>query len=461
MEIVMETPVVPPSQLLSGLNEITYLLGGIALLGLNRKLKERERQGAPIRVGLVGAGQMGRGLIAQIAGMAGMKVVAAADLSVANARHAYRRASYPEQAVVQTRDVDQADRAIASGSVVVTSDADLVVHLREVDVIVDATGHPNVGARVAQQAIRQKKHMVMLNVEADVTIGPYLKKLADASGVVYTGSAGDEPGAIMELYDFADALAFDIVALGKGKNNPLDRQATPDSCAAEARRKKASPKMLASFKDGTKTMVEMNAVSNATGFLPDIPGMHGPHAHLNELPSLFRLKQEGGLLTSKRVVDYVNGVAPGVFAVITSESEEIREQLGYLSMGAGPHYVLYRPYHLTSLETPLSVARAFLEGEPTIAPYYGRVSETVAVAKKDLFPGEKMDEIGGFTAYGRLVTAEEQQALRALPIGLISPDVVMKRRVSKGAIITADDIEFQAKSDIVRMREQMDAENEP
>lgn len=426
------------------------------MLGLNRRLKQLEKQGSRIRVGLVGAGQMGRGMIAQIAGMAGMEVVATADLMTENARNAYLNAKVPESAILETRDEGKADQAIRNGRVVVTSDAGMIPRLEEVDVVVDATGHPNVGAKVAWEAILQKKHIVMLNVEADVTIGPYLKKVADAAGVIYTGSAGDEPGALMELHDFAEALSFEVVALGKGKNNPLDRAATPETCAAEARRKKANPKMLASFKDGTKTMLEMNAVSNATGFLPDVAGMHGPSGQVKDLSSLFRLREEGGILNGKKIVDYVNGVAPGVFAVITTDMDEIHAEMKYLSMGEGPNYVLYRPYHLTSLETPVSVARAFLDHESTIAPHYGNLSETVTVAKKDLKPGDTLDGLGGFTAYGRLVTAQEQKERRELPIGLISPDVVMKRNVPQGEIITYDDIEFREKREIVKIRELMD-----
>src|SRR5699024_2826367 len=254
----------------------------------------------------------------------------------------------------------------------------------EVDVVVDATGVPNMGAEIAWDTILNNKHIVMLNVEADVTVGPLLKKMADASGVIYTGSAGDEPGAIMELYDFADAMGFEVVALGKGKNNPLNLESNPDVTAEEAAKKGSSPKMLASFQDGTKTMVEMNCVANATGFAPDQPGMHGFEGKVADLPSIFIEKDKGGKLTGRQGVEFVNGVAPGVFAIIASDKEEVNAEMKYLKMGDGPNYVLYRPYHLTSLETPLSIAKAYFDKEPTIAPHYGLQGETVAVAKKDL-----------------------------------------------------------------------------
>ncbi len=427
-----------------------------AMLGYNRRLQALANTGGAIRVGLIGAGQMGRGLISQIASMRGMRVVATADLYTEHVKAAYRRAGIAEADILQTDDLDKADQAIVHGRSVVTTDAQIVPMLQHVDVVVDATGIPDIGARIAWNAIRHKKHIVMLNVEADVTVGPYLKQLADEAGVVYTGSAGDEPGAIMELYDFADALGFEVVALGKGKNNPLQIRANPDTAREEALRKGASPKMLASFQDGTKTMVEMTAVANATGFVPDVPGMHGRRAHLADLPKLFSLADQGGMLSRKGIVDYIDGVAPGVFAIISSEMQEVHDTMRYLKMGDGPNYVLYRPYHLTSLETPLSIARAYFQQEATIAPYHGIVAETVAVAKRTLQAGESLDGIGGYTAYGRIVTGAEKKALHALPIGLIGPHIRMKRPVEEGQIISYDDVEWLEKTTICQIREQMD-----
>lgn len=426
------------------------------MLGFNRRLAALEKEGGCIRVGLVGAGQMGRGLISQIEGMHGMRVVITADLFPENIKAAYRRAGVPDTRILETQDFDKADQAIASGYSVATTEAELIPRLSNVDVIVDATGMPDIGAKVAWEAIRHKKHIVMLNVEADVTVGPWLKKLADDAGVVYTGSAGDEPGAIMELHDFADALGFEIVALGKGKNNALNVHANPDTAREEAAVKGSSPKMLASFQDGTKTMVEMTAVANATGFVPDVPGMHGRKAQLAELPGLFSLTEAGGMLHRTKIVDYVDGVAPGVFAIISSSMQEVHDTMKYLKMGSGPNYVLYRPYHLTSLETPLSIARAYLQKEATIAPYFGMVAETVAVAKKDLRAGEALDGIGGFSAYGKIITAADRREQEALPIGLIGPNIRLSRDVAQGSVITFHDIEITEQNTIMRLREQME-----
>ncbi|TBL81676.1 NAD(P)H-dependent oxidoreductase [Paenibacillus thalictri] len=425
------------------------------MLGLNRKLAELHRNGGYIRVGLIGAGQMGRGMISQIEAMLGMRVVITADLFTDNIKKAYTKAGVDPSQIKETNDRDIAEKAIAAGYVVATSDAEMVPHLDQVDVIVDATGITNIGAKIAWNAIVNKKHIVMLNVETDVTVGPLLKKMAEAAGVVYTGSAGDEPGAIMELYDFADAIGFEIVALGKGKNNPLNVHANPDTAAEEAKQKGASPKMLASFQDGTKTMVEMTAVANATGFVPDVQGMHGIKATVQELPGLLKLKQDGGILNRKRVVEYVNGVAPGVFAIISSDKKEVHEELKYLKMGDGPNYVLFRPFHLTSLETPLSIAKAYFHKEATIAPYAGLVAETVSVAKKTLKPGDVLDGIGCFTAYGRIMTAEDQRKTGALPLGLIGPNIRLKREVAQDQLITFDDIEIVESNMILRLREMM------
>lgn len=426
------------------------------MLGINRKLEELEQNGEIIKVGVVGAGQMGRGMISQIESMAGMRVVATADIQIGNVTNAYVKSGISADDVVETNSVQQAAAAIKEGKVVATTDAQLVTSLPEVDVVVDATGVPDIGAKIAWDAILNRKHIVMLNVEADVTVGVILKKMADASGVVYTGSAGDEPGAIMELFDFADALGFEVVALGKGKNNPLNLNANPDTAAEEAARKGASPKMLASFQDGTKTMVEMTAVANATGFLPDKPGMHGFVSDVKGLPEIFKLKGDGGEVSNKRIVEYINGIAPGVFAIIASEKEEVNHELKYLSMGDGPNYVLYRPYHLTSLETPISIARAYIYNEATIAPWHGLQAETVTVAKIDLAAGDFLDSIGGFTVYGHILTAQEARSKNALPLGLVDKNVRLKRDIKKGEVISYDDVEQTKDSTIWRLRRMQD-----
>jgi predicted homoserine dehydrogenase-like protein len=406
---------------------------------LRYRLEALERAGTPIRVGLVGAGQMGRGFVAQVAGIPGMEVVIAADMDPGRALSAFREAG---RNPVEGHN-GHPDRPA------VTADSSDVAHSEDVDVVVEATGIPEVGARVAYEAIHNGKHVVMLNAEADVTVGAVLEQMARSAGVVYTGSAGDEPGAIMELYDFAASLGFEVVAAGKGKNNPLDVSATPESVAEEAERKHMNPKMLASFVDGTKTMVEMAAVANATGFSPDVPGMHGPQetapARLGEI---FSLREEGGILSFYGAVDYVRGVAPGVFVIVRSQAGPVRETLEYLGQGPGPNHVLYRPYHLTSLETPISVARAAVYNEATIAPRQTPTAGVVAVAKRDLSAGEKLEGIGSADYFGRVYPVNEAAGM--LPLGL-AEGARTTRPVPRGEVIPRSAVELADESFVVAL----------
>ena len=410
------------------------------LIGLRNRLEELEQNGTPIRVGLVGAGQMGRGLVAQVGYIPGMEVVAAADVDLERAVGALGETG---------RDpIEGADGR--PGRPAATQDPMEVVRSESVDVVVEATGIEEVGARVAYEAIHNGKHVVMLNVETDVTVGAILGRMARSAGVVYTASAGDEPGAIMELYDFARSLGFEVVVAGKGKNNPLDPFADPHSVEEVAKEKGMNPKMLASFVDGTKTMVEMSAVANATGFAPDVPGMHGPEETVpDRLADLFSLREDGGVLSGYGVVDYVRGVAPRVFVIVRSPEGPVRETLDYLGQGAGPHHVLYRPYHLTSLETPISVACAAIYGEPTIVCRPSPTSEVVAVAKRDLKAGGALGSIGSADYYGWLHAASEAREL--LPLGLAAGAQVTQN-VARGQAIPKSGVELAQDSFVASLR---------
>ncbi|MCR4431412.1 MAG: SAF domain-containing protein [Tepidanaerobacteraceae bacterium] len=422
------------------------------MLNLNTKLKQLEESGKRINIGLVGAGQMGRGMTSQMFCMKGIRPAVISDINLENAKRAYTLAGIVSDDIVVAKTTVEAEEAISKGKYVITDDFEVVTKALPVDVVIDATGVPEVGAQLALESIYNGKHIVMLNVETDVTVGPILKKMADSAGVVYTVSAGDEPGAIKELYDFADAMGFEVVVAGKGKNNPLNLEANPDTVREKAEAQKMNPKMLASFVDGTKTMVEMTAVSNAIGFLPTRRGLIGPQASVKELPKLLSLKAEGGILDRYQVVEFVNGIAPGVFLIVRTNLEAVREEMAYLSMGEGPNYVLYRPYHLTSIETPLSAARAYIYREPTIAPKGAPVSETVTVAKKDLKAGEHLDGIGGYTIYGVIDTYENARKENALPIGLVNKNVVLKKDIRKGETITYDAVELDETSLILQLR---------
>nr|BBH93041.1 flagellar protein FlgA [Thermogemmatispora argillosa] len=429
-------------------------------MNLVAELEARQREGRPIRVGLVGVGQMGAGLIAQVSQMQGMEVVAAADIETERAIAAFRACGYGEEEVLLLppgASSREADEAVRAGKRVVTARATLIPDIASLDAVVEATGVPSVGALVAYRTILARRHIIMLNVETDATIGYLLKRMADAAGVVYTTSAGDEPGAILELYDFARSLGFEIVAAGKGKNNPLDRSATPQQLAEQARSRHMSPHMLTSFVDGTKTMVEMTAVANATGLVPDVSGMHGPQATPETLARIFCPREDGGILERRGVVDYALGsVAPGVFLVITTRQPKVIEDLRYLRLGEGPYWALYRPYHLANLETPRSIAQAVLYQQATLAPAGPPVAETTAVAKRDLQEGEVLEGLGGTSLYGNIERAEVARAQRMLPLGLTARARV-RRPVARGQTLTYDDVELDAHSFIVQARRMQDA----
>ena len=429
------------------------------MLGMYNKLQKLEQSGTPIMTSIVGAGQMGRGLVAQMMSMSGMRPAILVSRKISSAVYAFENAGlFRDKNFIVTEDVETADKAISEGKFIASTNENLATMCRAVHCVVEATGVPEVGARVALSAINSKKHIVMLNVEADVCVGHYLYKLANEAGVVYTGSAGDEPGAVMELYDFAKALGFEIKVIGKGKNNPIDYESTPDTSAAYAKTIGTSAKMVCSFRDGTKTMVEMTAMANATGFLPDIPGGHGAPCCVENLADLLSLKSEGrgGILNSYRVIEYIDGLAPGVFIIISTNQPEAIAQLEYLKIGTAPNFVLYRPYHICSLETPVSIARACIDKEPTIVPGAGKIAETCTVAKIDLKKGSFLDGIGGYTIRGLFMSAADACGINALPIGLVSEKTIMLRDVKKGEILTYNDVKLDENALIFKLRRLQD-----
>lgn len=422
--------------------------------GINYQLKKLEEKNQQIKVSLVGAGLMGKGMVSQMIHMKGMIPSLVVSRKIEDAIESYTLAGVAQDDIAIGRTLSEINYAMEKGKFVVSDVTEFATKANLVDVVVDATGVPDTGAKIAMDAISNHKHIVMVNIEADVTIGPILNKFAKNEGVVYTGTAGDEPGSVKEIYDFADALGFDILAIGKGKNNPIDFNATPETVSEKAIQKNLKPLRLASFVDGTNTMIEMAAMANATGFIPDVRGAHGPTATVKELPDLFRLKEDGGILNKYGIVDYVNGIAPGVFVIVTTKLPQVHEEMRYLSMGDGPNYVLYRPYHLTSLETPISIARAYLYKEATIAPIFEKpLAEVVTVAKKDLKKGEHLDGIGEYTVLGSIETYEKAKKERLLPIGLVNNKAIVKQDIRKGEFITYDMVDLDDSTTIYKLRE--------
>src|SRR5579859_128644 len=428
-------------------------------MNLVNELELRQQRNQPIGVGLVGVGQMGAGIIAQIDLMQGMNVVAAADIDLQRAASAFHNIGLSEDQVVTlpaNATLAQANQALAAGKRIVTSNAALLPEVAGVEAVIEATGLPAIGAQVAYRTILARRHIILLNVETDVTVGYLLKRMADAAQVVYTTSAGDEPGSLKELYDFARALGFEVVAAGKGKNNPLDRTATPQQLMEQAKRQEMNPKMLTEFVDGSKTMVEMTAVANATGLVPDISGMHGPHATPDTLAQIFCPKEDGGILSQRGVVDYALGdIAPGVFLIITTDQPKVIKDLKYLRLGPGPYWALYRPYHLANIETPISVAQAVLLKQTTLAPQGPPVAETTTVAKRDLRAGEMLDGLGATTVHGGIERADVAREGKMLPLGL-SERARVRRDIALGQTLTYDDVELDERSFIVHARRLQD-----
>jgi predicted homoserine dehydrogenase-like protein len=421
------------------------------LSNVYQDLKELESRGEFVSIGLVGAGQMGTDIVSQVAEMEGVRIPVVADIDLDRAKKAYQLSGVKNSDIYQSSSKSEIEEHIAKGESVVTEDGFLLPEIEGLDVIIDATGIPKVGAKIGLDTINNQKHIVMMNVEADVVVGPILKKMADNAGVVYTGAAGDEPGAIMEIYNFAKSMGFKVVAAGKGKNNPLDRKANPDRVAERAKKKSTAPHMMACFMDGTKSMLEMAAVSNATGLVPDVPGMHGPTTTIEDLPKVYSLEEQGGILKNEGVVDFALGdVAPGVFVIVTTDNERVNFSMNYSKMGEGPNYLLYRPYHLVSLETPLSAVRAVLYNEATIAPIGDIVTEVTTIAKKDLKAGEVIDGIGGFAVYGSVDKAEDARAKNLLPLG-ISDGAKLKQDVKQGEKLTLDMVELDKDSVIYEL----------
>lgn len=410
---------------------------------LYQQLQQREAEENPIKVGVIGAGQMGFGMISQIAGIPGMIVTGISDINIANAKKA--KESFNKNS---KKPVD----------IFISTDFKEIVHSDNVEVLVDATGVTEVGAQLALETLIAKKHLVLLNVEIDVTIGPLMKKLYDAGNLVYTGSDGDEPAVTTALFEFAKSMGMKVLVAGKGKNNKIRLEANPDTAKEEADSKHMSPHMLAAFQDGTKTMAEMTLLSNATGLLPDITGMHGIKADLDGTVEQLDLKKDGGVLNDFGVVEYVDGIAPGVFVIVEGQNQGVANEMNYLlKKGDRKHHILYRPFHLASLETPLTIAKAVLNHDHAIVPIGAPVSETIAVAKRDIKSGETIDGIGGYSVRGVIEAHTEFIENKHVPVGCITGKSIAKRDIKNGEALTKDSIELDETTTVVKLRQLQDS----
>ncbi len=414
------------------------------MIGLNKELSQRAAEGRPVRVGLVGAGQMGTDVVATTKMMQGIEVVITADIDVERAIESYAIAQIDADVVVAAT-AAEADAAVAAGKRVAAQDYRIITDMTEIDVMLESTGVPDVGARACLRSARAGQDIANMNVETDITVGPILNWYAKQKGVLYALAAGDEPAACMELYDLAKAMGFTVVAAGKGKNNPLNRHEVPTdpTVQKEAARRGLNPYMLVEFVDGSKTMIEMAAVANATGLIPDVRGMHGPETDRDHLHETFALKEDGGILNKFGVVDYgVGRVAPGVFLIIHTDHPRLREAMVLRDMGDGPYYTLFRPFHLCSIEVPLTCAMLAIRKQSNMVPLDRLAAEVFAVAKHDLQPGDELDGIGGTAFYSLSDSYEIARDEDLLPIGLAKGAKVI-RPVAIDTPITCAHVEIQ------------------
>ena len=429
----------------------------MALTQLAAELAERAERLGPITIGLAGAGQMGTDIVVQVALMPGVRIGAISEVRPLAAIDAALLAGHAREDIVEASTPNAIDSAIERGKVAVTSDLNALAAAGRIDVVIDATGNPNIGTLFALEAMKNGKHVVMLNVEADITIGRFLKEEARKAGVVYSGAAGDEPACTMEIIGFAQSLGFTIVAAGKGKNNPLKFDAVPKDYEKEARERNMNARMLVEFVDGSKTMIEMVAIANATGLVPDVPGMHGPKATRDELASILCPKADGGVLNKKGVVDYSigQGVAPGVFVVVETRHPRVLERMIDLKVGKGPYFTIFRPYHLTSLETPLSAARAVAHGRADMQPLDHPVAEAIALAKRDLAPGDTLGKIGEEDYRGWALTWSEARRSGSLPLGLAERAKVLKP-IKAGEALTYENCTPDDSMVVTQIRRRLD-----
>ena len=407
---------------------------------IDRALQARAAAGNPIKVGMIGAGFMGRGIANQIVNsVPGMELVAISNRQIDAAKQAYSEAGIEEIQVVAT--VSELEDAIANGKYAVTEDAKLLCRAEGIDALIEVTGAVEFGAVIVMEAIAHCKHVIMMNAELDGTIGPILKVYADKAGVILSACDGDQPGVQMNLYRFVKSIGLTPLLCGniKGLQDPYRNPTTQEGFAKRWGQK---PHMVASFADGTKISFEQAIVANATGMKVAKRGMLGYdfNGYVDEMTQLYdveQLKELGG------IVDYVVGAkpGPGVYVFATHDDPKQQHYLNLYKLGEGPLYSFYTPYHLCHFEVPLSVARAVLFGDAVMYPLAGPLVDVVTTAKIDLKAGETLDGIGYYMTYGQCENSDIVQQQNLLPIGL-AEGCRLKRDISKDQVLTYEDVEL-------------------
>jgi predicted homoserine dehydrogenase-like protein len=441
-------------------------------VNLYAKLLERDAAQKPVTVGLIGAGKFGTMFAAQARLTRGLHLAGVADLDAARARSQLKSANWPDAAYA----AGSLDDAHKKRATFITDNAEALIADPRIEVIVEATGVPAAGIKHSLASIAQGKHIVMVNVEADAVAGPLLARRAKAKGVVYSLAWGDQPALICEQVDWARAAGFKVICAGKGtRYEPHYHQSNPDNVwdildkyLNISDRKSINPKMFNSFVDGSKSGIEMTAVCNATGLVPQSDGLHFPPATRFELADVCKPKSDGGTLEKEGVTEVTSSVyrdgrdvphhlALGTYVVFEGETDYARrcfKEYAMLPDKSGKYAALYRPIHMIGLELGISVASAALRGEPTGAPT-GFRSDVVATAKKALKAGEMLDGEGGFCVWGKQTPAETSLRDELLPLGL-AHNVKLKRDIALGAALKWSDVAYDANDNAVKVRREME-----
>ena len=403
-------------------------------------LEKRRKEGNPVRVGMVGAGFMGRGIAMQIAScVPGMRLVAIANRHLDGARRAYIDAGISNPKIVKS--VDELEKAIGRGDFSITEDPMILCEARGIDAIIEVTGTIEYGVRVVLRAIENHKHVIMMNAELDGTIGPILKVYADKAGVVITNVDGDQPGVIMNLYRFVKGIGVKPVLCGNIKGLQ-DAYRNPTTQEDFARKWKQKPHMATSFADGSKISFEQAIVANATGMRVGRRGMFGPTVEAGTpIKEAVNWYPKEALMDGPGIVDYVVGAepGPGVYVLGFQDNPTQQHYLNLYKLGEGPLYCFYTPYHLCHLEVPTTVARAVLFADAAITPLGAPMVDVVATAKIDLAAGQLLDGIGFYMTYGQCENADIVRSENLLPMGLAEA-CLLKRDIKKDQVLTYDDV---------------------
>lgn len=441
-------------------------------MSLIQQLKARAADHKPVRVAIIGAGKFGSMYLSQVPRTPGIHLVAVIDLSPDRAKASLARVGWPE-ANYSAKSLAEASK---TGATFITDDAKAVISSDHIDMVIDSTGSPAAGVHHALLCCEYRKHIIMVNVEADVLAGPLLARRAAQAGIIYSMASGDQPALIAELVDWARTIGLEVVCAGKGtKYLPVYHQSTPETVwghygfsEEQVAGGDFNAQMFNSFLDGTKSALEMAAVANGCDLLPPSDGLLFPPCGVDDLPHILRPASEGGILAQKGTVEVVSSIERdgrpvfrdlrwGVYAVFEAPSPYVMDcfaQYGLKTDSTGRYAAMYKPYHLIGLELGISVASIALRGEATGATGDWR-GDVVATAKRALKAGETLDGEGGFTVYGKVIPAADSLRLGGLPIGL-AHHMVLKRDIAAGQVVSWNDVDFDTSKQVVKVRREME-----